>query len=710
MITLTNALRVGACTVFRDVAHLNGARSYTKTFFVIADAPRLARDERGGPAFDFLCYRGAPGETADHAGGFVTLTTEWGPAPEDRAALIDGIRRALPSETLDAIAIVSVPFTSGTVALAVAGEDGSGPSDLARQVAGSGPARLIGSERATFGVDLTADGAALLLSALDSGLAMIKVHYDFVFDGRLDDTELHVWCDARRAYEVAARALAGGPSPARTIVDGLIAQRVAGVDVQSPSPLAAVQREALERLGQQLLTSALSSTLFDMTAPAGSGRDAGATGSVAGLHPVNAASDATLNHTFTESFPVEQHATGDALLTVGSKAALGDRVRIVDADAGFFRVLEVKVYCTVRFDQSPVVAVIVRLAYDAMGPSGRVASSTDFVFQDGSPAVQTFRTITAAPDARSYRYTAEARVHGAPPVTYDYGETDATAIVVDDAMTGVLRVSIALGDAPSDRVQSAIVDVEHPPTGAAARFVLDGASPTTEWYAAVGTAPATPYRYRVAWAATDGRRVEGDWQPSTARSLLLSAPADLLRRGEVLLLSAGDFAGIAQIVVGLRAAAAADATEFTFTAGGVAQKWRSPLLDPSALRYQARQTFVYATGQRRSLDWTDLDRPVFIVSDALRVDVQIVPRLLDFASRFNFAVIALAYEYAAANIHEQGSIVIRDGAEVRWSFHTASPARPTFQYELTLFPKQGPRIVLPRQESSDQVLVLRPPA
>ena len=175
-------------------------------------------------------------------------------------------------------------------------------------------------------------------------------------------------------------------------------------------------------------------------------------------------------------------------------------------------------------------------------------------------------------------------------------------------------------------------------------------------------------------------------------------------------MSAGDFAGISQIIIALRAAPGAEVTECTFTKAGDTQKWRSARLDAAALHYQVRQTFVYASGQRRVLDWADTDRPVLVVGDTLRVDVQIVPRLLDFASRFNLALLALAYDDAAADIHEQASIMMRDGAEVGWTFHTASHVRPAFHYELTLFPKSGPRIVLPRQESSEQVLVLQPPA
>src|SRR5262249_39020571 len=132
----------------------------------------------------------------------------------------------------------------------------------------------------------------------------------------------------------------------------------------------------------------------------------------------NPASEASLNHTFTESFPFVQHAVSDTLLSIGPRATLGDRVRIVELDDGFFHVLEVKVYCAIAFAGSPVTAVIVRLTYDATGSSGRVAFSNELIFQDGSPTVQTFRTVTASAEARSYHWSSEVRYRGAPNVTY----------------------------------------------------------------------------------------------------------------------------------------------------------------------------------------------------------------------------------------------------------------------------------------------------
>src|SRR5262245_16792054 len=97
MITLTDSFRCGSFTVYRDVIHQSGRRQYTNGFYIVADAARLAHDDRGGPAVDLLCYRTPPGTVTDRSGGYLTLTTEWGFSNDDSAMLLDAIRRAVPT-------------------------------------------------------------------------------------------------------------------------------------------------------------------------------------------------------------------------------------------------------------------------------------------------------------------------------------------------------------------------------------------------------------------------------------------------------------------------------------------------------------------------------------------------------------------------------------------------------------------------------------
>src|SRR6266849_6424161 len=188
MLTLTDNVRMGVFTVFRDVSFESGARALTSTFYALPDTPRLALDDDGGPAFRFWWYRRtldsvaiASGGDAARAGGRLIVTVDLGPTGAERAQLSQDLAaRFQIAGGESAINLLPMPFVSGTVALACAAESG-GTGDFVNQVAGNGPARLAGDEQAAFAVDLTRDGAALLATAIEKKIDVLHVRYDLVF-------------------------------------------------------------------------------------------------------------------------------------------------------------------------------------------------------------------------------------------------------------------------------------------------------------------------------------------------------------------------------------------------------------------------------------------------------------------------------------------------------------------------------------------------
>src|SRR5581483_6693627 len=333
MLTLADTRTIGAFTVYRDTVFEAGQRSYTSTFYTLPDEPRLAQDAAGGPAFDFLWYRAPPGEIAVGAGGFLTLSLDLTPTPAELSALEEAVRAAYGLAPADEVQLLPVPVRAGTVTLAFAGEtagaDGSGPAvdgsgDFAARIGGSGSARLAGWERAAFGVDLTSDGAALLWQAIQSGTTLLHARYDLVFDAHLDDVQLRVWCDVRASIDFASAVLADGPVDPARLREILTSQHVAGSELTSERPIPPEDRELLERTAQELLEAALASAILD----GGSGRP--------GVRPYARSMEMQLNHTFTQSFPVERQASLDGFVRLDG-GQLGDRVRKIDLDGGFFR-------------------------------------------------------------------------------------------------------------------------------------------------------------------------------------------------------------------------------------------------------------------------------------------------------------------------------------------------------------------------------------
>ena len=266
---------------------------------------------------------------------------------------------------------------------------------------------------------------------------------------------LRVWCDVRTSLSVVGDRLAAGPLDPGALRTTLTTQKLAGTELTTQTALPPDDQATLERLGEQLLEAALAAALFE---PNGDGP------ALTRLRPYAAEMETHLNHTFTQSFPVELHAVLDGLIRLdGGAQALGDRVRQIDLDGGFFRVLEVKVFCTVDFASDPIETVKATFVYEASGSGGPVRRSAELVFRAGVP-VQTFRFDLAAPDARAFRYDVDVWYRDSPePLHLSYPAAEATVVVLDLDGLGVLDVDVELRDVPFEVVRSVVVDLRHQP-------------------------------------------------------------------------------------------------------------------------------------------------------------------------------------------------------------------------------------------------------
>ena len=342
MLTLSRNRQIGTCSVFRDFFLADGKPQYTNLFYALPDAPRWAINEEGDPSFDFLWYRTLATD-ATRNGGIVTMMVDLSVTGDQRNALLQTIPAEFalgPTE----VELRSIPFKSGTVDLAFAGESTDG--EFTNQIAGSGPARFAGAERAAFSLDLSADGASLLWQAIDRRLALFRVRYDLVFEHRLTGVRMRVWCDARKSYPAAEQWLKSGGSDPRQLRVGLMEQRLAGVELSSEDPLRSEQASALQECGQEILDRALASTLFsfdDASARRGddSGSDSRGAGRALRLQPYSELMERSLNLSFNESYPLEQHAVLEAVLHLDlSPDQLARRIDRLDVTSGFFDILE----------------------------------------------------------------------------------------------------------------------------------------------------------------------------------------------------------------------------------------------------------------------------------------------------------------------------------------------------------------------------------
>jgi hypothetical protein len=682
MLTLAQNLHLGSASVFRDFVVTDNGPSFTNTFYAIPDSPRWVVDDQGEPAFDLTWYKSSSPTDVTKGAGIVTMAVDLSLQADERAAMLQRIATQFGLAP-GAIQLLSIPFKTGTVELTLAGESKeSKDTDFVNQIAGGGPAQLNGSEQAAFTIDVKPDGAALLWQALEKHLDVFHLRYDLVFDHRLMGTRMRVWCDAKKTHSAASQWLQSGSSDPRQLRDQLIQQRVAGIDLDSDQPLADAESTALQKCGQEILDHALASTLFTGKAsPAKTG------GSLT-LRPYNESLESSLNFTLTESYPLEQHLVIDSLMHLDlTPEQFARQARLVEARSGFFDVLDVQIACTVDFTTDLISTVAVHVAYDATGPSGRIQRNGDYIFNKTSPSIQRFRTDTASPSQTSFRYSADVYYHGDPnPLHIEYPEAQGTAIVLGLDAVGILSARAELRDVPFDDVSSAVVDLRHPPTGAASRLILDGKNMCGVWNAVVRQQAAS-FEYKVAWILKDGRRMERDWISSSLRTLFLDAPAELKTKAQVSVIAAGDFSELAKVLVDLCDPSAPElSTQFVFTQSGQTRLWEPHRGQDPTFAYEYRRTLVYKDGTVRIVDseWVRETRPVLVIRDDFSFEVHVVCRLLDLGGSLKMAVVELEPEDPVNGLPSKKTIVVRHkNEEPRWSFRLQNKDQHRYRYRLS---------------------------
>ena len=706
MLTLSQNLHVGAASVFRDFVMTGNGPSFTNIFYVVPDFARWAMNDQGEPAFDLTWYKNSSPLDATKGAGIVTMVIDLSLTPDERSTLLQKVAAQYNLE-VGAIQLMAVPFKSGAVQLTVAGESKSG--DFVNQVAGGGPAQLNSSEQASFCIDITPDGAALLWQALEKHLDVFHVAYDLVFDHRLMSARMRVWCDVKKSHPMAAQWLqSGGTDPAQ-LRTNLMEQHLAGIELQSEQPLAPAESAALQKCGQDVLNHALASTMFGGPPAPGTAKGPPS------LVPYSDAMEASLNMTLTESFPLEQHLVIDSVMHVDlTQEQFARKARIVEASSsGFFELLDVQIVCTVDFKMNLIASVVVHMEYDATGPSGRVHRTGDFVFDKNSPSVQRFRTDIASRDQTGFNYSADVYYYGDPnPLHLDFPTASGTVVVLNLDNLGVLRVRAELRDVPFEMVGSVVVDLRYSPRGATSRLVLDGQTMSGEWNAVVRE-KANSLDYKVAWVLRDGRRVEGEWVSTSPRTLYLDIPPELKIKAQVQVVAAGDFSDLAQILVNLRDPRNPDKRiEFAFTKAGDMQLWETNRGSNTTFDYEYKRTLVYRDGVTRNIDadWTPESRPVLVVRDEFRFEVRLLCRLLDLGGTLKMVVVELGPEEPFGGVQDHKTILVRNKNDTPvWSFRLNTVGHHGYRYRLSEVTMQGERRAPSEwQHSEDELLVLRP--
>lgn len=660
MLTVQGQLDVPGFSAWRDVAWRGGEPELTPRFYLLRSEPRLVVEDDGGPALHLTRYLPEPGSGELGAGSLrVAVELGWG---EDEAPAIRDALAAATGIEAETVELVPFPALGGTITLAVLAEEEDG--EFVRTGAGEAPASLLASQRASFFVDLTGEGAALAKGVLTEGEALLHARYELEFEHRLVDATLHAWAEAG--------ALADDLAELEAPEELLIERGLAGVDLEvDGASLPEEQRDALTQLG----TDAIRRFLRD---------------DPRGRLDLRWTSDAILRGTTSVA----------ANLGAGlSPEQLESRVVEHPPAQGFFSVVQLELLCQPFGDEGLVAAVDALVRYPAGDADAR---RWDVAFgPEGGRA-----TFVEQAQEGERELDVAVRVHHRNlelPWTLEAGTAQAGEVFVLDAdRLGLFRADVSLGRAPMARVEGVDVELEIPELGLSHRGWLGPGTDSLRWTTVVRQHPAPPARVRAVWHRRDDEDVTADWAELGAGRTWLDAPFVHEREAEVSLLAAGDWAELRKIVLSVREPGGAP-TSFELTAFGQRESWTTHA-EGAPVSYEHRAIFFYADGDVREVDWAPAEGPLLVVADPGSFAVTVVPTAL-FLGDLRRARVELA-----RGDDRKTFVFAGPGPSKTWRLRLPESTDPTYRHRLTVWPPEGP----PRQgdwhESRSELLVPAPPA
>lgn len=195
----SKSITVEGIQVFPDHADPN-------QFWYLPGPIALKRDpETNEAAFTFLKFRPAAVQGGARGGGFLMFTVDLQPDPHLENRILAKVAALAPGEAK----LSAVEFDEGTVqciAMNVQGPGGTTASGAigsfmaVQTILGASAPALFGDNAAAFSLTLTQEGATLLESAFQDGMAPIGVIYSLKFTGMRPALDVKITADYKRVF------------------------------------------------------------------------------------------------------------------------------------------------------------------------------------------------------------------------------------------------------------------------------------------------------------------------------------------------------------------------------------------------------------------------------------------------------------------------------------------------------------------------------
>lgn len=719
------------------------------TFYYIPNLPRLRYDAKGNPVFLFLKYREDASALKDgqsRGGGYLQFDCVLDVTDDRRKAIASDLQSDVnkmaqqfgvdkpPPVTLAPALFTDADGTSKVSLVTFAPKaDGTG---MVTSIAGFGKPSLLGSNIASFALELSQRGATLLWQACQMDTMPMAVGYDLKFMASIPAIKMHVWMHAGQMHRYTEQVTKDIDDSVWGDTDQTYTDTVrevfskydfSGVTVETFSAGGAgsadTQKLANEmaQQGWGMIESQLKDAMKDKFDPA-KGSDKGAQGDFQNtfrdfFQSTSTDIDLTFSEKQTLPWPIHPQAAMTGFMTSpgpnGELPKKGDLFKEINLDDDFFKLLQVRIHCNANFADDPVYSVKVHITYGTF--------TADYLFTD-SATTQTFQQFVDPNLGRKYKYWAEVNYKNSDKTLKTPEiETDETQLVLSVVDMGYLKTDVWAGSFNWDVVDSAQVHIRYSddsnnvPMAEDVMLLNSGNRKAT--YKRTIFAPVTnPYQYMVQFFLKDGQHVQYDWKDERTSLLLVN---DMFEDHlAVTFIASGGFDKISKIVVDADYEDTAHSYHsqktFQLTQNADSQLWLTPLWKGAPTQFRYRSLVVYTDGHSEQGDWITKTGSMTIVVGRVYADTITVQFQTDLIDWKKVKLIKATAHYVdkpnAIDATDDFVFTEPKNSAPPWVLPIKNAALKSFGYNVTFYMVDGTQVTIPDTTTSDGTIILQVPA
>ncbi len=731
-------------------------------FYALPGEPTLAV-RNGKPVFKYIKYRSPidrPGGVK--AGGFVVMQAELAIPAADEAEIRKriserGIRRVQtrittgPGGTVSHHADVrNVPvnpsdiklgrplITRGKATISIldrsTADEGGAEDALVQRISVPTPPSLFGNNSVSIGIELSELGAPVFEAAMKGeGASMVIVGYELGYQAKLPKAhivgtwnassfmhfEQEIDADKRwyRDDDYEEKITEIIRKSETQIIDWKTSPSVAGMEAAAQQKMVemieeSVRRQLDEGIKRNVL-EAIPPESRDVTKLQDKGFD-----DIKRTIIVDKVADVRVEYKAAKviEMPANPNAPLPAFksILVDSKALNWDEYAIsVDGDDPFFRKLAANFLVNADFEDLPLASVMVQVSYKGATGTGHKETYT-FTKPDDQERFEAFLDGGTGEFEYSYvvNYKGQSNVYKSP----QFKSKGDVSINVGDL--GIWKVDIDVGDVNFEQVNQVQLKLryENGTTRVERQFTITNEARQHRVRDVIFKPREKPWTYEAKYFLKDGREIVVPMEEADGEQLYINDPFSATRN--ISIRTKGDFETVIDTLF-LDFVYVDEANDyrqeksFALSAAGKRfDDWSFPVISDHAGKLTYTGNIVYRDGRPPAVipEKEVTSNTVLEGEDVLKLQVELIPDLLDW-TLLKLVTVTLSYTDSANGVDQRNTFTLRQDAPGHvWSVNIKDNTKKSYTVTPRFFMADGTKKEPTPFESTDEVLVLEPPA